>query len=234
MMQKTIVLLDDDLGVRLAISRALEFAGFRVVAFSSGKDLLAKIGEVLHQVAGQVGFLLDMRMPGQISGLEVMRQLRDRGIQNPIVFLSGEAQLHEAIEALKAGASDFLLKPVDHEKLVAALRRAMQIAWPKPNALDDAQAFVLAEEPIDSESPPSFPEGSERVAGFESLTPREEEVLSFVLKGYRSVQIAAALQISERTVKMHRSNIMAKVGAQGATHLVYLYQQYQRTQVRVA
>ena len=93
---------------------------------------------------------------------------------------------------------------------------------------------MLAEEPIDSESPPSFPEGSERVAGFESLTPREEEVLSFVLKGYRSVQIAAALQISERTVKMHRSNIMAKVGAQGATHLVYLYQQYQRTQVRVA
>jgi DNA-binding CsgD family transcriptional regulator len=90
------------------------------------------------------------------------------------------------------------------------------------------------QEPIGMESSQMFPEGSERVAGFDSLTPREEEVLGFVLKGYRSVQIAATLQISERTVKMHRSNIMAKVGAQGATHLVYLYQQYRRTQVRVA
>jgi FixJ family two-component response regulator len=233
-MQKTIVLLDDDLGVRLAISRALEFAGFRVVAFSSGKDLLARIAEVLHQAAGQVGFLLDMRMPGQISGLEVMRQLRDRGIHSPIVFLSGEAQLHEAIEALKAGASDFLLKPVDHEKLVTALRRAMQIALAKPNTLEEAPGFMPDQEPIGMESSQMFPEGSERVAGFDSLTPREEEVLGFVLKGYRSVQIAATLQISERTVKMHRSNIMAKVGAQGATHLVYLYQQYRRTQVRVA
>jgi len=233
-MQKTIVLLDDDLGVRLAISRALEFAGFRVAAFSSGKDLLARIAEVLHQAAGQVGFLLDMRMPGQISGLELMRQLRDRGIQSPIVFLSGEAQLHEAIEALKAGASDFLLKPVDHEKLVTALRRAMQIAWSKPKTLDEGAASVSEQASTGMESTQMSPEGAERVAGFDSLTPREEEVLGFVLKGYRSVQIAAALQISERTVKMHRSNIMAKVGAQGATHLVYLYQQYRRTQVPVA
>ncbi|MEY3669370.1 MAG: hypothetical protein RL258_765 [Pseudomonadota bacterium] len=233
-MQKTIVLLDDDLGVRLAISRALEFAGFHVVAFSSGKDLLARIAEVLHQAAGQVSFLLDMRMPGQISGLEVMRQLRDRGIQNPIVFLSGEAQLHEAIEALKAGASDFLLKPVDHEKLVAALRSAMQIGGLRPTSVEEASTPMLEQDSLGTEPSQMFPEGSERVAGFESLTPREEEVLGFVLKGYRSVQIAVALQISERTVKMHRSNIMAKVGAQGATHLVYLYQQYRRTQVRVA
>lgn len=228
-MKKTIVLLDDDMGVRLAIARALEFAGFGVVAFSSGQDLLARVSEVLHSAGGQVGFLLDMRMPAGVSGLEVMRQLRARGIGHPVVFLSGEAHLQEAIEALKSGASDFLLKPVDHEKLVQALRRALD--QQRQTHLD---AERDTDEVVDLGSMFSDfggdPEGSERTDGFGALTRREQEVLRFVLKGFRSIQIASALQISERTVKMHRSNIMAKVGAQGATHLVYLYQQFRRRQ----
>lgn len=231
-MKKTIVLLDDDMGVRLAIARALEFAGFGVVAFSSGQDLLARVSEVLHSAGGQVGFLLDMRMPAGVSGLEVMRQLRERGIAHPVVFLSGEAHLQEAIEALKSGASDFLLKPVDHEKLVQALRRALDQQRPV-----QADAELENDEVVDLGSTFSDfggePDGSERTDGFGALTRREQEVLRFVLKGFRSIQIAAALQISERTVKMHRSNIMAKVGAQGATHLVYLYQQFRRGQLRL-
>nr|UOZ96451.1 Response regulator protein TodT [Cupriavidus sp.] len=235
-MKKTIVLLDDDMGVRLAIARALEFAGFQVMAFSSGQDLLARVSEVLHQAAGQVGFLLDMRMPAGVSGLEVMRRLRERGIAHPIVFLSGEAHLQEAIEALKAGASDFLLKPVDHEKLVQALRRALD-AVVSGHGQSDAD---VPEAPIDLgnvftsfQGQPEEPEGP-GAEGFAALTRREQEVLSFVLKGFRSLQIASALRISERTVKMHRSNIMAKVGAQGATHLVYLYQQFRRGHSGVA
>jgi len=235
-MKKTIVLLDDDIGVRLAIARALEFAGFEVMPFSSGQDLLARISEVLHQADGQVGFLLDMRMPGGVSGLEVMRRLRERGIAHPVVFLSGEAHLQEAIEALKAGASDFLLKPVDHEKLVQALRCALDAVAIEQDQPDEEESDA----PIDlgtvfagfqgQTEEPEGP-GSE---GFAALTRREQEVLSFVLKGFRSLQIASALQISERTVKMHRSNIMAKVGAHGATHLVYLYQQFRRGHSRVA
>ena len=231
-MKKTIVLLDDDMGVRLAIARALEFAGFRVVAFASGQELLARISEVLHGAGGQVCFLLDMRMPGGVSGLEVMRQLRQRGMQHPVVFLSGEAHLQEAIEALKTGAADFLLKPVDHEKLVQALRRALE-----PTASERAASVVDTEEVVDLGplfgSFGSNTDESERADAFDALTRREQEVLGFVLKGFRSMQIAAALDISERTVKMHRSNIMAKVGAQGATHLVYLYQKFGRGQVRV-
>lgn len=235
-MKKTIVLLDDDMGVRLAIARALEFAGYHVVPFASGQDLLARIAEVLHQAAGQVGFLLDMRMPGSVSGLEVMRRLRERGIQYPVVFLSGEAHLQEAIEALKAGASDFLLKPVDHEKLVQALRRAFETldavqASLEVNDADEVVDLGTVFSSVQTLPPESDSSGAE---GFATLTRREQEVLSFVLKGFRSLQIASALQISERTVKMHRSNIMAKVGAQGATHLVYLYQQFRRSQIRVA
>ena len=194
----TILILDDDASVRRAYARTLAEEGYSTLEFSDFESLRRSITAGFFQ-AKRVCLLLDMRM-ADANGLAVQQWVIEQAIQIPIIFISGESEVAEAISALKAGAAEFLLKPVESEQLVAAV---------------DA---VLAPKS-------ATPQRSAMPAGFERLSAREIQVLDLVVQGMRSQVIATALGITLRTVKMHRGNIMAKVGVKNVAQLVGFYQQ---------
>ena len=141
--------------------------------------------------------ILDMRMQG-LRGLDMQRALIERGVPIPVIFLSGESEMTEVISALKNGAADFLLKPVDTDELLNAITRALALA--SGTADTDPKAALL-----------------------KKLSRREAEILELVAKGMRSQPVADALGISLRTVKMHRGNLMAKLGVSNVTELLALF-----------
>ena len=181
-------LLDDDASVRKALTRILEDAGYRVEGFDSA--------EALQRVAASASladidvFLFDVRLPGD-SGIVLWQSLRNQPNCPPVLFLSGNAQISEAVTALKDGAADFLLKPVEQVSLLEAINSAM-----------------LQQRPARSMPIGSFPQPR----WMESLTAREREVMVLVSEGLRNAEIAERLGIRLRTVKMHRGNIMSKLG----------------------
>jgi FixJ family two-component response regulator len=136
-----------------------------------------------------------MRMQG-LRGLDMQRALIERGVPIPVIFLSGESEMTEVISALKNGAADFLLKPADTDELLNAITRALASG----TADTDPKAALL-----------------------KKLSQREAEILELVAKGMRSQPIADALGISLRTVKMHRGNLMAKLGVSNVTELLALF-----------
>jgi two-component system response regulator TtrR len=131
-----------------------------------------------------------------LRGLDMQRALIERGVPIPVIFLSGESEMTEVISALKNGAADFLLKPVDTDELLNAITRALASG----TADTDSKAALL-----------------------KKLSRREAEILELVAKGMRSQPIADALGISLRTVKMHRGNLMAKLGVSNVTELLALF-----------
>jgi len=143
---------------------------------------------------GQSCLLLDMRLPG-MSGLEVQDRLEQEKINLPIIFMSGNSHISEAIAGLKNGAIDFLLKPFEEDKLIEVVKKTLssQMVATKPNAF--------------------------------KLTTRELMVLDYVSKGWRSEQIAEALNLTVRTIKMHRSNIIHKTGSNTMTEAVLMVMQ---------
>jgi FixJ family two-component response regulator len=141
--------------------------------------------------------LLDMKMPTG-SGLEAQAWLAERNVQLPIVFVSGQSEISEAITAMRNGAADFLLKPVSEDRLVAAIDGALNSRTKNADQLPK---------------------------GFEALTPRESQILRLVVSGLRSQQIADQLGITLRTVKMHRGNIMGKMRVESMAQLLALYHQ---------
>ncbi len=184
--------VDDDDSLRTALVRLLEAAGFAVRAYASAGDFL------LHRTDDGPGcLLLDVRMPGP-SGLELQQALQARGGSLPIVFLSGHADLSAGIQAMKAGAVNFLTKPVDHETLFEALRRAL--------ARDERERAERAESAA-----------LRRLVG--TLTPRERSVFEGIVAGRLNKQIADDLGIAERTVKAERAQVMAKLKAASAAEL---------------
>lgn len=194
----TVLILDDDASVRRAYARTLAEEGYSTLEFPDFHSLKRSIAAGFFQ-AKRVCLLLDMRM-ADVNGLAVQQWVIDQNIPLPIIFISGESEVAEAISALKAGAVEFLLKPVESEPLVAAVDAVLM---PKS-------------EPIER---PVMP------AGFERLSAREIQVLDLVVQGMRSQAIASVLGITLRTVKMHRGNIMAKVGVKNVAQLVSFYQQ---------
>ncbi|CAM5555768.1 Two-component system response regulator FixJ OS=Sphingobium scionense OX=1404341 GN=GGQ90_005444 PE=4 SV=1 [Sphingobium scionense] len=182
--RRIIHLVDDEESIRKAASFALKTAGYDVIAYTSGVEFLrtAKSAEV-----GCV--ILDVRMP-EMDGLQVQTTMAARGINMPVIVLTGHGDVSVAVQAMKGGAIDFLEKPFEKAALLEAVRRAFA-------RLDDVDLRAL-----------ELSEAEVRVA---ALTPREQEVLEGLANGLPNKTIAYDLGCSSRTVEVHRASLMAKL-----------------------
>ncbi len=187
--QKTTIIVDDDPSICIALERLLYLHGYVVRVFNDPARFIESINPSYGHAHCAI---LDMHMPG-LSGLDVQRALIESGVPLPVIFLSGASQTTDVILALKQGATDFLLKPVNIEELLNAISLAL--------STDTAGT-------------------SPKAALRKKLSERENEILELVFKGMRSQAIADALGISVRTVKMHRGNLMAKLGVSNVTELL--------------
>ena len=190
--------VDDDESLRTALLRLLDAGGFEARGYASTGDFL------LQPKPDRPGcVLLDVRLPGP-SGLDLHEALELHEIHLPVVFLTGHADVASSVRAMKAGAVDFLTKPVERETLFDAIQRALA-----------READLRA----------SRDEGNSLRARFASLTPREREVFEQVVAGKLNKQIADELEIAERTVKLQRAHVMAKLGVGSAAELGRLAEQ---------
>ncbi len=191
-----IVVIEDDIGVRESLVGLLRSMKFNVTAFSSAADFMAK-GKLTS-----VGcMILDVRLPGQ-SGIEFFEEVRASGFQRPVIFMSGHADVPIAVRAMKAGAAEFLTKPVREQDLLDAVNKAVK---------------------LDNRTTLKQQAASNARADFASLTKREQEVLARVVEGQKNKQISAALGITEATVKLHRGNVMQKMHVLTLPELVRHY-----------
>jgi len=193
--------VDDDDSVRQALQRLLVAAGHRVRTYASAGEFLL---DPPDDAPGCL--LLDLRMPGP-SGLDLQDALERRGVRLPVIFHTAHGDLPTGIRAMKAGAVDFLTKPVERKPLLDAVARALE--------LDAARRASRSAD-------------ADLQARFARLTPRECEVLELVVAGKLNKQIADALGIAERTVKAQRSQVMAKLGATTAAELGAIAAQLRR------
>jgi len=196
-----VFLLDDDEPVVTALSRLLRAEGFATSAWTSAEQFLAN-----HDARTPGCLVADVLMP-QMDGLELQRVFAERGIDRPMVFITGQGDIPTVVRAMKAGAVTLLPKPVERTQLVAAVREAI--------ANDAAQRARRR--------------GQEDVARrLASLTPRERQVLGLVTTGMLNKQIAAQLGAAEKTIKVHRGRIMTKMQVRTAAALVGLVSQVER------
>jgi RNA polymerase sigma factor (sigma-70 family) len=187
--------VDDDSSFRSAIARLLSAAGYEVALYETSQQLLDKPPTSLTDC-----ILLDVQMPG-LSGLQLQDRLSKLGNRLPIVFLTGHADIPTSVRAIKAGAEDFLTKPVTNEQLLETIRRA----------LDHAEVVRVRSERADA-----------LLARVASLTPRERQVFALVVRGMLNKQIAHELGTSERTVKAHRHMVMQKCAVRSVAELVMI------------
>lgn len=199
-------LVDDDDDFRDALSGLLQAAGLAVRAHASAAAYLASAARRGAADPGPGCLLLDVHMPG-VTGLELQARLAaGASRQRPIVFLTGGGDIPMTVRALKAGAEDFLTKPVDRDELLAAIARALR-RDAAACAADRARAQLEAR--------------------FARLTPRETQVCERVVAGLLNKQIAHELATTERTVKAHRHQVMDKIGIRSVAELTTLYRQRQ-------
>lgn len=193
-----VFLVDDEPELRLALSRLLKAEGFDVEGFGSAAEFLALVTE---DTAGCL--LLDLAMPG-LDGLEVQARVAATGAKLGIVFLTGHGDIPTSVRAVKAGALDFLTKPVRRDELLRAVRAALAHAGAQRDAAEAGAALRRR---------------------YAQLTPREREVLAHVIAGRLNKVIAADLGTSEQTVKVHRARVMEKLGIDSVADLVRAAQQ---------
>lgn len=194
-----VFIVDDDPSVRKGLARLLQSYGLDVEVFPSARAFLK--AHSTPQVPSCI--VLDVRMP-ELDGLELQRQLASHEVCTPVVFISGHGDVPTSVRAMKEGAVDFLSKPVDEQDLLDAIRRAL--------AKDEDRRAGQSEKE----------NALERVR---DLTPRELEVLRHVIAGRLNKQIAYALGIAEKTVKVHRGRVMEKMAADSVVDLVRLAEQ---------
>lgn len=188
-----VYVVDDDDGVRTSIRFLLKSVGLNATSFTSAKEFLAAYD------ANQPGCLvLDVRMP-EMSGMELQVELNRLGAVLPIVFITGHGDVPMAVEAMQQGAFDFLQKPFREEDLIERVRRAIELDASHRTELRQADAI------------------KRRLA---SLTPREREVLNLMADGKQNKIMAAELGLSQRTVEIHRANVMDKMQARSVAQLV--------------
>ncbi len=186
-------LVEDDPAVRDALEALLSSAGYDVTAFESGEALLES-----KEPSGYCCVLLDMKLPG-MSGLEVQKALKKNHSQLQVIFLTGHGAISLAVEAMRAGAVDFVEKPSNDSELLEVVGRALQT-----HSKNRAQQVSEAE-------------ARQRIA---SLTIREREVFERVANGRQNKEVARELEISPRTVEIYRARVMRKLGAENLSQLI--------------
>jgi two-component system response regulator FixJ len=189
----TVIVVDDDAAVRDSLAALLESSGFKVATHASADAFLAAV-----RPSGTHCAVFDIRMPG-MDGLALQRTLNQRGDPVPVIVVTGHADVTLAVQAMKAGAVDFLEKPYDDEKLLAAIRAALALG--RRRARDGA----------------AVSQARERIA---TLTSREREVFDLVAQGDANKVVAHKLGISERTVEVYRAHVMEKMHAASIADLV--------------
>jgi RNA polymerase sigma factor (sigma-70 family) len=190
----TIHIVDDDASLRTALERRLKKAGYEVATYPSAQRLLDR----LPDDNGPGCILLDVRMPG-LSGPELQTRLAELGSTLPIIFLSGFGDVRTTVKTIKAGAEDFLTKPVTSGQILSAIERAMAHHQSLRTTAQRLNALRTL---------------------LESLTPREHQVFDLVVQGKINKQIAQRLGTTERTIKAHRHKVMEKMGVQSLAELV--------------
>jgi two-component system, LuxR family, response regulator FixJ len=189
----TIYVIDDQQSVRHALSEMLSVFGFQAESYPSADTFLQSLE------SSRPGCVVsDVRMPG-MDGIELVRELARRHLALPVVLISGHADVPMAVAAIKAGADDFIEKPVDDARLVAAINRGLSRTFGRQDARTGKDAVT---------------------ANFARLTPREVEIFDLVVEGFTSHAIAAKLELSTRTVESYRAQVMEKMQAESVAVLV--------------
>lgn len=194
----TVFIIDDDAAVRDSLTLLLKQEAIHVQSFFSAEAFLG-----VYQPDFTGCILLDIRMPGN-DGLTLQEELKQRKSQLPIIFLTGYGSIPLSVKAMKAGAIDFLTKPVTRTKLLASIQSAFLEAYKTRHAAEHHQ---------------------DALSRIVTLTEREQEIMTLVVQGYSNKEIAQRLHISFRTVEIHRSHILHKTGAHNLLDLVRIAQE---------
>ncbi len=193
----TVFIIDDDLSARRGLSRLIRIGGFNVKSFASAQDFLSS-----QYYNGPGCIVLDLQMPG-LSGLDLQAELNKAEYSMPIIFISAHGNVPTTAQAMKEGALEFLTKPVDRDQLL----KAIQVALDRDRAgREEHTELGQIRERLDK------------------LTPREFEVMTFVVAGLLNKQIAYKLGITEDTIKIHRGRMMSKMSVSSVAELVRLTQ----------
>jgi FixJ family two-component response regulator len=196
--ESKVFIVDDDPSVRKSIARLISSVGLAVQDFPSAQEFLDS-----PMYEGPSCLVLDIRMPG-LSGLDLQEELKNQQRIVPIIFITGHGDVPMSVRAMKAGAADFLEKPFNDQELIDAIHKAL--AKDQQTKIEQRKVSEL----------------KERVA---SLTPRENEIFGLVVRGLLNKQIAFDLDMSEKTVKVHRARVMKKMSADSLTQLVRMAQE---------
>jgi len=188
-----VAIVDDDPSVRRGLQRLIRSAGWKVETFASAQEFLARPSAISPSC-----LVLDLQLPG-LSGLDLQQRMADLGLDIPVVFLTGQGNIPASVKAMKAGAIEFLTKPVDEQNLLKAIEEAIE---------------------RDRRTRQQQTEMHELRRRYESLTVREQEVMQLVISGLLNKQIAGELTITEDTVKFHRGHVMRKMCAESLADLV--------------